>query len=471
MEMAIVVALLAGVLLCFIRGGPAPELVALAAFAALPALGILALPDVISVFSSQAPLTIALMFVMSAALERTGCVAVLGSHVSRLARGSYPRALALLMGAAMLCSAAMNNTPVVIIMIPLALSLAASVGVSPGRLLMPLSFAAIFGGSATLIGASANVLVSDGAAAHGAEPFGMFEMTAPALVFAAAGWLYMMGPARLLLPDREPVRPRSAKAAPPPGISAASRVLPEATDVSGQSIRRSPVAPGPGVSVDPASSDGSAAGASPKTAVWGCDGDYRREKAPLAIAIVLGVMLAAAFGLAPIVVLAGAGAALAVALGCVTLSQAARAVDWRLIAMIFGMLGLSLGLEKTGAVALFADALTGAGGGGSPALALLLLYASTSVLTAVITNNAVALMMVPVALALAAQLGVDPRAFLMAVMFAASASFATPIGYQTNTIVYRAGGYRFHDFLLVGLPLNILFGAVATLILPLFFPF
>ena len=135
------------------------------------------------------------------------------------------------------------------------------------------------------------------------------------------------------------------------------------------------------------------------------------------------------------------------------------------------MLGLSLGLEKLGATAALAEFLVGFGRDQSPVQALLLLYAATSIVTALVTNNAVALMMAPVALALAQQMNVNPTAFLMAVMFAASASFATPIGYQTNMIAHRAGGYRFHDFLVVGAPLNILFALLAALILPWFFPF
>lgn len=508
-QLLIVLALLAGVLAMFLRGGSGPEWAALAAFAALPALGVLELSEAATVFTAQAPLTIAMMFVMSAALERTGCVEVLGAHVSRLAGRSYLKALLLLMGAAMLASAAMNNTPVVIVMTPLALGLAKSVGVNASRLLMPLSFAAILGGSATLIGASANVLVSDSAASHGAAPFGMFEMTGPGLIFAAVGLLYMLLIGRHLLPDRTTQAAAAAAAAAEKrrvddgparqgGLIEAVRAAfglgalqPAAASASGADLQR--VAARSLESAYSAEVGASREGAQSKQdddrserpgpfagRYWlelfgqrasDCEQSHRPRKAPIAVGIVLAVMLLAALGVAPIVYLALGGAVAAWATGCVCLRDAARAVDWRLIAMIFGMLGLSLGLEKTGAVAMLAEGLIGIGAEASPIVALLVLYAATSVVTSLVTNNAVALMMAPVALAFAQQLNVDPRAFLMAVMFAASASFATPIGYQTNMIVYRAGGYRFTDFLVVGLPLNILFAGLACLILPWFFPF
>ena len=135
------------------------------------------------------------------------------------------------------------------------------------------------------------------------------------------------------------------------------------------------------------------------------------------------------------------------------------------------MLGFSMAMEKTGAALWLVQEIIGLVDGYSPMVILGVVYVLTWIMTETISNNAVAVLIAPIAIALADQLGFDSRPFLMAVMFAASASFSTPIGYQTNTFVYSAGGYKFTDFMKVGLPLNIIFAVVATYIIPLFFPF
>ncbi|NDW60097.1 SLC13 family permease, partial [Yangia sp. PrR004] len=142
----------------------------------------------------------------------------------------------------------------------------------------------------------------------------------------------------------------------------------------------------------------------------------------------------------------------------------------RLLLLIVSMLVLGTAMERSGAMALIVDGLSGPLAQLSPILALALIYAVTSVLTEVVTNNAVAVIMTPIAVGVAQALGLDPRAFVVVVMFGASASFATPIGYQTNTMVYNAGGYRFTDFLRLGLPMNIMAGVVTVLLAPVFWP-
>ncbi len=128
-------------------------------------------------------------------------------------------------------------------------------------------------------------------------------------------------------------------------------------------------------------------------------------------------------------------------------------------------------LENTGAAKVIVEGVASLAGGLGPLAILAAVYVMTSALTEFISNNAVAVLLGPIAIGLAQHLGLDPRPFIMAVMFAASASFSTPIGYQTNTFVYGAGGYRFVDFLKVGLPLNLLFSVIAVIVIPLFFPF
>ena len=197
---------------------------------------------------------------------------------------------------------------------------------------------------------------------------------------------------------------------------------------------------------------------------------YRREKAPIAIGTTLMVMLLAAFGVMPIEGLAIIGAAAVLATRCLDVEDAYKAVDWKILSLIFGMLAISVAMNKVGLVELIVSGVVDLTPWAGPLFMLGFIYLFTSVLTEILSNNAVAVLVTPIAIGLAQQFGIDPRAFVVAVMFAASASFATPIGYQTNTFVYNAGGYRFADFLKVGIPLNLLLWVVATLVIPLFWP-
>ena len=566
-----------------------PEVTALSASAVLLATGILGTDDFLGVFSSGAPITIAMMFIISAALERTGVLTVLGDVLQKQARGSMSRAVLIMMAAAIAASAFMNNTPVVVLLTPVMISVAASVGAAPSKVLIPLSYAAIFGGTLTLIGTSTNILMSDVALAAGQPRITMFEMTLPGLFLAGAGMIYMVIAGRYLLPNRaslssvlgqERKRKFLARLLIPAGSAhigkaladlpfntSQSRILDVIRGERSQRARLSSLTLEAGdrvvIKTDAGEllglkEDGSVAfnemhdtGFEPVTAestmmmegsigpksmlrgrtlgdlrlrrTYGiyvlavhrddrnitestetlrlrfadtlllegpaeglqrlvADGGIvnlstpserpvRRGKAPIAIATILGVMVLAAFGLMPIAGLAVIGASVVMLTGCVDPEEAFDAIDWRILFLIFGMLGLSQGLDNTGAAATVVEFIVGLTGGLGPLAALAAVYLFTSLLTEMISNNAVAVLVGPIVIAMAVQLGYDPRPFIMAVMFAASASFATPIGYQTNTFVYGAGGYRFRDFVIVGLPLNLLFAVVAVLVIPLFFPF
>lgn len=201
------------------------------------------------------------------------------------------------------------------------------------------------------------------------------------------------------------------------------------------------------------------------------DRPIRRSKAPIAFITILGIMVLAAMNVLPIAGLAIIGATIVMITRCVDPDEAFDAIDWRILFLIFGMLGLSLGMEKTGAAEILVSGVVGITENIGPIGLLFAVYVLTSLLTEMISNNAVAVLIGPLVIALAEQLGLDPRPFIMAVMFAASASFATPIGYQTNTFVYGAGGYKFRDFLKIGIPLNIIFAILATAVIPMFFPF
>ncbi|KZY45007.1 dATP pyrophosphohydrolase [Roseovarius sp. HI0049] len=566
-----------------------PEVTALAASAILLATGILDTDDFLTVFSSGAPITIAMMFIISAALERTGVLSLLGDILQKQARGSLSRAVLIMMAAAIVASAFMNNTPVVVLLTPVIISVAANVGAAPSKVLIPLSYAAIFGGTLTLIGTSTNILMSDVALAAGQPRITMFEMTLPGLILAGTGMIYMVFAGRYLLPDRaslatalgqERKRKFLARLLIPTGSAhigkaladlpfntAQSRILDvirgdrsqrsqlsnltlQAGDrvviktdagellglredgsvafnemhdtgfepVTAESTMMMEGSIGPksmlrgrtlgdlrlrrsyGVYViavhrddrnitehtdtlrlrfaDTLLLEGPADGLQRLAADGGIvnlstpsDRPVRRGKAPIAIAVILGVMVLASFGIMPIAGLAVIGATVVMLTGCVDPEDAFDAIDWRILFLIFGMLGLSQGLDNTGAAETVVGFIVGLTGNLGPLAALAAVYLFTSLLTEMISNNAVAVLVGPIVIGMAVQLGYDPRPFIMAVMFAASASFATPIGYQTNTFVYGAGGYRFRDFVIVGLPLNLLFAVVAVLVIPLFFPF
>jgi di/tricarboxylate transporter len=196
----------------------------------------------------------------------------------------------------------------------------------------------------------------------------------------------------------------------------------------------------------------------------------RRDKAPIAIAAVLIVMVLAALDVLPIAGLALMAATGVIALRCVDPEEAYAAVRWNILMLIFGMLALGTAMEKTGAARLVIENFAIVAAMWGPIAVLSAVYLITSILTEIMSNNATAILLTPIAVGLAPQLGVDPRPFAVAVMFAASASFATPIGYQTNTFVYNAGGYRFTDFIKIGLPLNAILWATATIVIPMFWP-
>ncbi len=200
------------------------------------------------------------------------------------------------------------------------------------------------------------------------------------------------------------------------------------------------------------------------------DRAYRRDKAPFAIAAILGIVVLAALGMAPILLLAIVAVAFVLLIGCIDADEAFSFVDGRLLTLIFAMLAIGAALDHTGAIEMVvgyaAPMLTVL----PPVLLIWVVYFMTSVLTELVSNNAIAVLMAPIAIALGQAVGMDPRPLVVAVMVAASACFATPIGYQTNMLVYGPGGYKFTDFMRIGIPLNLSLGVIVCLCIPLIWP-
>lgn len=198
---------------------------------------------------------------------------------------------------------------------------------------------------------------------------------------------------------------------------------------------------------------------------------FRRGRAPIVIAVLAGVVGLSALNVAPIVILSMIGVAVVLLTGCIDAEEAFGFVEGRLLALIFAMLAVGAGLDHSGAVQLIVNAIAPGMMLLPPFLLIFAVYGLASVLTEMVSNNAVAVILTPIAIGLGQTLGIDPRPLVVAVMFGASASFATPIGYQTNTLVYGPGGYRFTDFLRVGVPLNVMMMFVMSALIPVFFPF
>ncbi|HSK79077.1 MAG TPA: SLC13 family permease [Thermoanaerobaculia bacterium] len=584
-EILLVLAILAGAVACFATERLPVDLVALLVLSALLVGGILNPEQAISGFSNTATVTVAAMFVLSAGLARTGVVKLLGRRLATVGRLGLQPTLIALMVLIGVVSAFINNTAAVAIFLPIVLGLARDMRVSPSKLLIPLSFASMFGGVCTLIGTSTNILVSSIAEQHGQAPFGMFELAPLGLVLFAVGVLYLLTAGMRLIPDRR----SGTDLAESYGMGdylTEILVLPESPAV-GRPLRESPLVreldldvleilrgdrrlPAPGAETvlqpgdllrvrcdvqkilhaekqegivlksglkwrdeEPSASEAALVEAviAPGSALEGKtlkeagfrqiyggtalairhrgevmrerlattrlrSGDVllvevrrdrlealkrnssfvivseigldepRQDKLWVALAIVGGVVASAALGLFPIVGSAILGSVLLVLTRCITLDEAYQAIEWRVVFLLGGILPLGLALEATGAAGLLSSLLVDTVGAWGPVAMVAAFYLLTSLLTETMSNNATAALLAPIAISAAAALGVDPRPFLVAVTFAASASFMTPVGYQTNTLIYGPGHYRFFDFLRVGAPLNLLFWLIATLLIP-----
>ena len=551
--------------------------------------GVLSTKEVLAVFSNEAPITVAAMFVLSAALERTGVVERAGQLLSRYASGSPIVAMVTLTASAATVSAFMNNTPVVVILTPVTIALAHSLGLSASKFLIPLSYATVLGGTCSLIGTSTNIVANGAAIQQGMAPFSLFEISPVGIPLTIIGVIYLCTVGLRILPSRETFSgmmagsrqrqfltevlvplgsPLVGKTADESGVAKKlnARVIDVIRDRISLASEMDKVVLQAGDRVVLRTNVGDVLGLRDKSdVVFGATGQHaiepiatqnsavmegivgphsrfvgyrladlnlrrqygvyilavhrqgenlggnfdqvrlafgdtillegppdglkrlfeqgalvslsepteqplRRNLGWLAISALVAVIVLATFEVLPISALALIASVVVIVGGCLDADEAYSSLRWPMLMLIFGSLALGKAMESSGAAQLVVDGVMHVISGMTPVIILSITYLLTMILTEFLSNNATAILLTPIAIGLAHGLGVDPRPFVVAVMLAASNAFATPIGYQTNTFVYNAGGYKFSDFVKIGLPLNIITWLAASFLIPFFFP-
>lgn len=586
-----------GAVVLFISEKFSIDLVALMIMGALVVTGVISPLESMAGFSNSATMTVAFMFVISAAILKTGSLQYVTGLLTTIFRNHYQRGVILLMLTVSAVSAFINNTPVVAVMIPVTTQIAKNANRAASKLLIPVSYASIFGGTCTLIGTSTNILVNGIAEQNGIEAFSMFSFTPLGLIFVAVGSSFMILFGQRLLPSRKAGSDSELETNLLEYL-AEIEILPE-SGLSGKSILSSPlvkeleieilelrrqsitlnlpqgdtvlmvgdilkvrcnvekirqvkdslkvkVMPFSDENVDP---EDQAAGSSAfvelviptNSELEGKtlrEFDFRRRfrASPLAIrhreevlqeqlqdvklragdvilcemkshylaqhkgtnrdqnvpfiilseqgilnfnrkqfylvmSIVVGVIFTASVNLLPIVTSTMLGVIALVLTGVLNMKEVYRSIQWPIVFLLAGALSLGVAMQNSGLAEMIAKLIVDQFSSYGPVAILAGIYLLTSILTELMSNNATAALVAPLSIATALQLGLSPVPFLVATMFAASSSFMTPIGYQTNTMIYSAGGYKFKDFMRVGVWLNLLFWIISVALIPYFFPF
>lgn len=586
-------AVLVGALVLFVTERIPVDVTALLVPLTLGVLGVLTPGEALQGFGNPAVVTVASMFVVSKALVTSGAVNALGSIVQRLAGKTQRQAILAIALVVSVVSAFMNNTPVVVVFLPIVLGIASEAKMAPSKLLIPLSYVTILGGCCTLIGTSTTVLVSSEIARRGLEPIGFFEPLPVGVLLFGAGTLYMMLLAPRLLPERRSVTSMSAldrvteyvtevsvlpgsplvgkslreaildrhpdvhvieivrgeeilwpgaeglrlsegdlvlvrgkaQAVAKIGASDGAEILPDlpgavvrGRDVTlvelvitqgsplvGRTVRESTIRALQGSTVMAVERRGShlRTGIADMTLAVGdtllvqtetarlpqfrgsddfvlLEGLHEeltlKRRAPWVLAVTIALVALASTEVLDVSFLAVAAAVTLVLTKCLSVRQAYRSLDMSTLILMGSTIAFGTALEKSGAADWLASHLldfarAASPEGYEPYAALGACYLLCNVLTAFASNSAAALLVLPIALGAAAELGVSNRPFVFAVAFAASLDFATPTGYQTNLLVYGPGGYRYSDYVRFGGLLNLIFLAMAVVLLPQFFPF
>lgn len=446
-----------------IHGRMRADVVALLGAGVLLGLGVVRPVEVQGAFASPAIMTLAGLFVIAYAIELSGLLGLIIRKATRLSERIGARGIWIVIALCGSVGGFLNNTPVVVLAAPVIRDVAQSLRLSPKRFLMPLSHVTVMGGLLTLIGTSTNLLVNDMARNAGQPVFGLFEITPVGFVIALVGglWLYFVGARQLGRgADREEAAARAAQEE-----RARSQVEAEARRFRLPfGLRRL----GESRNLTDGSGDAHLGDVQLFSAA---DRPFRLRPAMISLTIFVAVILAAALGWAPIASAAFAGAVALILFKAITPDEAYAGLRPEILLLIAGMVVIGTAMEVSGLAASAAKQLIPLIRPLGPLGSLIVLYGVTLIATELLSNATVAVLMTPIAVAVAESLGVDARPFLVAVMMAASAAFATPFGYQTNVLVFNMAGYSYMDFVRVGTPLNLVTWAAAMIAIPIFFPF
>lgn len=601
MELYLTVAIIIVGIILFVRDYFSIDTTSIIIMALFIVSGVLTPEEGFAGFNHPATITLGCMFVISAGIFKSGIIDGISVRIIRLARINYLFALITFCLTAAVFSAFINDTAVVAILIPMALMVCRETGLSPARLLIPISFSALFGGTCTLIGTSTNILVSGYAQARGLQPFGMFEFSLAAICLLSIGMAYLFIAGPVLLPKRKSayeagfrkeaekymaelelpdysddvdkaiVRSKLVNSYKAQILTIRRRNQP-VYEINGETVLRSQdlikilidpenlarlkgsdnylligdqesiaaaqtelkksnkprnsredkkiyevmIPYGSGLAEKSlqqlnfrntyyasvlairhrketitqdvsqvilkegdmillfASESAIASLTSSKLVVTlseykGRKLDYKR--AIPALAITVGVIAAAAFNITSILISAMIGSLLLITTTILKPKEAYKAIEWKVIFMMAGVLSMGKALEKTGGSELISHYVFHSVGNLDPRLSLSLIFLVTFLSTNIISSKATAALMTPIVISLASAMDVSPKPFLIGVMFACSLTFMTPVSYPVNTMVYAPGNYRFSDFLKFGTPLNLIIWLAASFIIPIFFPF
>jgi len=566
------------------------DAVALSSLGLLLLFGLVTPQEAIRGFSNDAVITVMMMFILSYGLTHTGLIDRFGQKLAQLSGSTHwAAAIALILVCGVL-SAFINNTAALAILMPVGIQIAKHYGVSPSRILLPLSYLSIIGGTCTLIGTSTNLLVSSMADQAGYGGFAVFEFLGLGLILLVVGFTYI-----LLVPMRR-LKPRATTSDLTSKYQLSSFLtevlVPEGSQLVGSDVvsaqinerfrltvleilrgqeriavdlRARPIQGGDLLIVDGRMEDivnfrdhyglnlltdvkvddrelsdqnnilaeiqlspvsrlpGSSIRELDFRRRFGCfvlalnrTGETIREKIAhivlqnwdtllvfgprsriealyetgdfvplqqevklrliiprrwwLSVVIIPLVVIAAATGMTSILKAAVLGAVALIVFGGISVQQAYEAINWTVIFLLVGILPMGIAMEKTGLAAMIGETIANAGADYGPLAVIALVYLVTALLSEIVSNNSTAVLMVPIAGTAAASMGLEPKPFMLTVAFAASASFLTPMGYQTNAMVFGPGGYRFMDYVKFGAPLKIMFFVISVLLIPRFWP-